>query len=340
MPAKQRGSARRLPSGLWQLRYYQDGERRTGGSFATRTVALKHYDEVVKAELDGRPVARRDVTLAELVDVFLERHGKVAKPATVKTLRWRMKRPLDAYGDTLLSDLEHMTDDLAGFAARQPERFRHAVMSALGQTLQAGVRYGLMTKNPARLAGPNPQTAPRAVRVYTPTEIDSIARELDARGAAAIRFAAATGLRPSEWAHIERRDVDRARRVLSVRGTKTRGSRRQVPMTTAALEAVDSLPARLDTVFLFGGPKGGPFDTANFRKREWGPAVESAGIATPARLYDLRSTFASNALAAGITVFELARIMGSSVGMIERHYGALLDTAHDSLLERLEATTV
>lgn len=71
--------------------------------------------------------------------------------------------------------------------------------------------------------------------------------------------------------------------------------------------------------------------------REWGPAVESACVATPARLYDLRSTFASNALAAGITVYELARIMGTSVGMIERHYGALIDTAKDSLLDRLEA---
>jgi hypothetical protein len=27
----------------------------------------------------------------------------------------------------------------------------------------------------------------------------------------------------------------------------------------------------------------------------------------------------------GITVFELARVMGTSVEMIERHYGALLD---------------
>lgn len=54
------------------------------------------------------------------------------------------------------------------------------------------------------------------------------------------------------------------------------------------------------------------------------------------RLYDLRSTFASNALAAGVTVYELARIMGTSVRMIEQHYGALLDTATESLLERLE----
>ena len=48
----------------------------------------------------------------------------------------------------------------------------------------------------------------------------------------------------------------------------------------------------------------------NFRRREWHPAIEAAGI--PARrIYDLRSTFASNALAAGVSVFELARIMGN-----------------------------
>ena len=39
----------------------------------------------------------------------------------------------------------------------------------------------------------------------------------------------------------------------------------------------------------------------------------------PARIYDLRSTFASNALAAGVSVFELAWVMGTSVAMIERH---------------------
>lgn len=40
---------------------------------------------------------------------------------------------------------------------------------------------------------------------------------------------------------------------------------------------------------------------------------------------------------AGITVYELARIMGTSVAMIEAHYEALIDTARESILERLEA---
>jgi hypothetical protein len=57
---------------------------------------------------------------------------------------------------------------------------------------------------------------------------------------------------------------------------------------------------------LFAAPEGGLLNLDNFRRREWA-----------ARIYDLRSTFASNALAAGVTVFEPAKIMGSLVRMID-----------------------
>jgi integrase len=159
--------------------------------------------------------------------------------------------------------------------------------------------------------------SPRAVRVFGADELKKITDELDMRGSAAVRFAAATGLRPAEWATLERRDVDRARRVVNVLGTKTQRSRREVPLTAAALEALDSLTVARLSPFVFAGLKGGPFDLPNFRKRSWAPAVDAAGIAKPARIYDLRSTFISNALARGLTVFETARIAGTSVAMID-----------------------
>jgi integrase len=229
-----------------------------------------------------------------------------------------------------------MADEVAAFAATLPDRYRYSVVSALRQTVEAGVRWGYLVKNPAKLAGRNPQPPPRGARVYTPGELKALVEELDARDGAAVRFAAATGLRPAEWAQLERRDVDRKRRVVQVRGTKTARSRREVPLTAAAIAALDDVPARIDSTYVFASIRGGSFDLHNFRNRIWGPAVDAAGIVKPARLYDLRSTFASNALAAGITTFELARIMGTSVGMIEAHYGALIDTAHDAILTRLE----
>ena len=50
-----------------------------------------------------------------------------------------------------------------------------------------------------------------------------------------------------------------------------------------------------------------------------------------------RSRGGFNALAAGVTVFELAGVIGASVAMIERHYGTLLDGAHAGIAGRLDA---
>ena len=146
---------------------------------------------------------------------------------------------------------------------------------------------------------------------------------------------------------LERRDIDRKAGVLSVRRTisagevvelgKTHKSRRQVPLSPRALGALDMLPARLDTPLLFPSPEGNLMRLNNFSADYWRPAIEAAGIKRPARIYDLRSTFASTALAAGIAVFELARVMGTSVGMIERHYGALLEGSAASIAGRLAA---
>ena len=129
--------------------------------------------------------------------------------------------------------------------------------------------------------------------------VDALETELGPRFGPLVVFAAETGLRPSEWAALERRHVDRARRVLTVHGTKTRGSRREVPLTLRAIAALDRSPARLGSPLLFPADRGGVLNLDNWRRRVWAPAVESSGVARPARIYDLRSTFASRALAAG-----------------------------------------
>jgi integrase len=185
------------------------------------------------------------------------------------------------------------------------------------------------------------------VRVYSRAELDAIAVELSPEYAPIPAFAAATGLRPEEWAALERRDIDRREGFLSVRRTvssgevvelgKTSRSRRQVPLSPRALRALDALSTRLDMPLLFSAPEGGLMNLDNFRRREWAPAIEASGVQTPAWIYDLRSTFASNALAAGVSVFELARIMGTSVQMIERSYGVLLDGAGAGIANRLAA---
>jgi integrase len=60
------------------------------------------------------------------------------------------------------------------------------------------------------------------------------------------------------------------------------------------------------------------------------------------RIYDLRHTFATDALHAGLSIFELARYMGTSVQMIDRHYGHLAHGGELDAARRLDvcATSV
>jgi integrase len=53
--------------------------------------------------------------------------------------------------------------------------------------------------------------------------------------------------------------------------------------------------------------------------------------------YHLRHTFATEALAAGISIFELARLMGTSVKMIDRTYGHLARDSEEAVRARLDA---
>jgi hypothetical protein len=64
------------------------------------------------------------------------------------------------------------------------------------------VRWGYVSRNPAKLAGRNPQPSPRTIRAFTPKEIEAIAVELSAIYQPLSAFAAATGLRPEEWARL------------------------------------------------------------------------------------------------------------------------------------------
>jgi integrase len=347
VPAMQRGSVRTLPSGKKQLRYYDnDGQRQTGGVFVTRSEAWKYFRHVIEPRLNGAS-PHTELTLVEFCELYLERHAAGARRRTIDSLRQRLGYATRAYGDVPLRELERMVDELAGWRTKLPERSCYGIVGALRQTLGAAVRWDYMSRNPAKLIGPNRQPSPMPIRAYTFAEVDAIAAELSARYQPLPAFAAATGLRPEEWAVLERRDVDGHAAIVSVRRTvsegevvelgKTSKSRRQVPLSRRALEALDQVPPRIDTPLLFPSPRGQVLNLGNFRRREWALATRTSGVTRPARIYDLRSTFASNALAAGVTVFELARVMGTSVAMIERHYGALLDGAHAAIVGRLDA---
>ena len=89
---------------------------------------------------------------------------------------------------------------------------------------------------------------------------------------------------------------------------------------------------------LFPAPEGGYLRLDTWRKREWYPALEAAGL--PRRSpYHLRHTYATEQLAGGVSVHDLARIMETSLREIDRTHGHLACDSFASILARQEAGT-
>jgi integrase len=78
----------------------------------------------------------------------------------------------------------------------------------------------------------------------------------------------------------------------------------------------------------FPAARGGYIELEKFRSREWAPALRAAGIAHR-RIYDLRHTYATWSLAAGVDLFTLSRRMGTSLAMIDATYGHLAPDADE-----------
>lgn len=353
MPRKQRGQVFEVKGGLG-LRYRDEkGVRRRftpSPPFPSKRAALDYFDDVLAPSIRKGVVAPADRTLAVFVDEYLASLEATREPRTVKTQRVRLAYATKEFGDVNLRDLERRAQEIARWRATLSPGMRYPCMSALRQCLDVAIRWGLMAQNPAKLAGPNPQPKIREVEPFTPADIDKIAVELaDEDGAGfgpLVVFAAETGLRPEEWIPLERRDWLRQERVIVVERTysdgrlapygKTARSRRRVPLSPRAEEALRSLPARIDTRLLFPAVRGGYIELHGWRNREWYPALEAAGLAKRGP-YALRHTFATTALAAGLSVFELARIMGTSVDMIDRTYGHLARGSEQHIRDRLGA---
>ena len=165
-------------------------------------------------------------------------------------------------------------------------------------------------------------------------------------GRAAVVVAAETGLRPEEWVALERRDVDRAGAALAVQRKFANGGSplREDHRAPATCPADDAGARRRSRRCRRGWtrrscsrpPRAATSALDNWRTREWYPALEAAGIAQRGPYY-LRHTFATEALAAGISTFELSRLMGTSIAMIDRHYGHLTRDAEESMRARLDA---
>ncbi|HEX5582720.1 site-specific integrase [Gaiella sp.] len=330
----------------WAYRYRVGGRgsrRVQRGGFASEQAAAEALERVLE-QLRREQGLVESPTLAEFVEVYLAQHE--GEPETTEKLRWLLGKAVRAFGEKRLSELR--SPAIAAWRMTIPSGHRFEATQALRQVLARAVSWGLLDVNPAKLGVENRQRRYTEKRPFESwEELHALADRLGPCHGPVVLFAAATGLRPGEWLALEHRDVDREAQVVYVRRTyrngriktpKTKASLRAVPLQAIALAALEELRRPdPDCPLLFPSPNGGYFDLHNFRNRNWRPAQEAVGISPLRRVYDLRHTFATYALRAGISTFDLSRYMGTSLAMIDRHYGHLARDGREHAISLLDA---
>lgn len=143
-------------------------------------------------------------------------------------------------------------------------------------------------------------------------------------------------LRPGAMAQLTAGDFDKRTAELTIGKDKTGEQRRiKLPPDAAELfgsQAQDKLPGAP----LFMRANGKAWDKDSWKK-PIAAAMAAAGLPDNATAYTLRHSTITDLVTAGLPLLQIAQISGTSVEMIERHYGHL---ASDAALKALAVLTL
>jgi integrase len=128
-----------------------------------------------------------------------------------------------------------------------------------------------------------------------------------------------TGLRRGELLRLQWHDVDLERRLLTVRGEDAKtGQTRHVPLNSeaAAVATVWKSISEADGHVFGSSDNSKPL---SYIRKAWTGVLEAAGVVS-FRFHDLRHTFASNLVMAGVDINTVRELLGhKSIAMTLRY---------------------
>jgi integrase len=323
----------------WEEGKTPDGRRRQGskGGFRTKGEALEYLAAVQSAKQQGSYVQPVKLTFGQyLTESWLPAQEKRLRHSSLSDYRDRINNyVLPTLGGIPLQDLnaahlDRLYADLLARGGRRgqplaPKTVRnvHAVIS---KALGAATRKRLVTRNVALDADPPKVPGPgeREMETWTPEELRLFLQAIGHhRLAAAYLLSASTGMRRGEVLGVRWSDLDLENATVSVRQTlisvryeitlsepKTARGHRTIsldPATVAVLRAHSEMQqadrdrhgeAYEDHNLVFARPDGRPLHPDYF-SQTFDRTVKKLGL-RKVRLHDLRHTYATLALRAGV----------------------------------------
>ncbi len=304
----------------WTWFYDADGRRRVKSTRCRDHRAAS----IVARQLERESAAPGNAASAETIRgacerLRVDRENRGRSDATISYYETKLGHILRVFGaDTLLSEVDPVSVD-AYIATRRSEDASIATIAkelgALRGALRLAARRGEYDRDPSSVlpegwsGGYRPRT-----RSLTEDQARELIAELRHDRAAHVAFMLATGARLGESIRARRSDIDLDRHVVALRGTKTPGARRIVPV----LAHVADLAARAVSGAAKAGPAYAPWPNV---RRDIAAACRRAQVPVVSP-NDLRRSAATWLIERGAPAHLVAYYLGH-VGsrMVERVYG-------------------
>jgi integrase len=219
-------------------------------------------------------------------------------------------------------------------------RYRaNRVVALLSKMFALAVRWKMRADNPARGIERNQEE--RRTRYLSTNELGRLTKALaehgDRQAADIVRLLLLTGSRRGEVQGARWDQLDLERGIWTKPGSTTKQkTEHRVPLSAPALQLLTTLrrEAGEDAVFVF--PSHGATGYRVEIERNWADICREAGI-TAARLHDLRHTYASLLVSAGLSLPIIGGLLGHSQPQTTARYAHLADDPLRAATERVGA---
>jgi integrase len=255
---------KRRDTGKWGYRHYYRGTNYRRHEWDTRDEAVEAFQELLDKLKRGIPIIDSRIFLVEAVNQFLLYSKRVGKSESrLKHLHLNFDRVIiPSLGENKrLKDITHL--DIESLIDDQQKRpikkktIKHYV-DDLNALLNWAVKEEIIAVNPMKKVNRKRIRPEKIIKVgHTPEQIKICESVLTGEDLLFLRFLKFTGARLTEGLTAQWDDVIYSEKEIILRGTKTEGSPRKIPMCRGLFETLSELEkSRTDSPFLFHHPDG------------------------------------------------------------------------------------
>ncbi len=202
-------------------------------------------------------------------------------------------------------------------------------LACLKHMFTKAIEWGLVSSNPLRKVKLLPEKLNK-LRVLYDEEFQKLYNPSAEFLKLILIVAVNTGMRRSEILNLRWEDINFKEGYIAVRESKNNDSR-IIPMNKVLMETVKSVKSNGTSEYLFVHDHGAP--VKSFKKGFWA-ALRRSGI-EKCRFHDLRHTFASRLVMAGVDMVTVQKLMGHKDITMTKRYSHLTPEHKKQAVERL-----